>query len=70
MGCERTMGTEGLIIMQFSHCLKFNPSVPFLDCKIEILEKSKKGEFISGSMIAFVTDLNKTWVLPGSVRCF
>jgi PBP1b-binding outer membrane lipoprotein LpoB len=41
-----------------------------LDCKIEILEKSKKGEFISSSMIAFSTDLNKTRVLPGSVRCF
>lgn len=41
-----------------------------LDCKIEVLEKSKKGEFISSSMIAFATDLNKTRVLAGSVRCF
>ena len=29
MGCERTMGTAGLIIMQFSNCLKFNQSAPF-----------------------------------------
>lgn len=40
------------------------------DCKIEILETSKNGAFISSSMIAFASDLEKSKIIGGSIRCF
>ncbi len=40
------------------------------DCKIEILEQDKQGEFISSSMTAFYLNMDGTALLPGSLRCF
>lgn len=40
------------------------------DCSIEVLESDKKGEFISSSIVTFSTDLEKSTILPGSIRCF
>lgn len=40
------------------------------DCKLEILESSESGAFISSSMIAFATDLDKSKIIAGSIRCF
>lgn len=40
------------------------------DCKLEILETSKNGAFISSSMIAFASDLKKSKIIAGSIRCF
>lgn len=40
------------------------------DCKIEVLEKNTESDFISSSMIAFSTTLDKAVMVKGSLRCF
>ena len=40
------------------------------DCKIEIEETNKSGEFVSSAMIAFASDLEKSEIIAGSIRCF
>lgn len=40
------------------------------DCKLEMLETNKAGEFISSAMVAFSISLDKTRMIYGSLRCF
>ena len=40
------------------------------DCKLEMKETDKKGEFISSSMVAFYISLDKSRLINGSLRCF
>ncbi len=52
------------------HDLSETDVIEVWDCKLEILETSKKGTFISSSMIAFSSDLEKSKIIEGSIRCF
>jgi len=40
------------------------------DCKFEIAESSKEGEFISSSMVAFGVNAKSLNYQPGTLRCF
>ena len=52
------------------HDLSETDVIEVWDCKLEILETSKNGAFISSSMIAFASDIEKSKIISGSVRCF
>jgi len=49
---------------------KNNEIIDIWDCKLEILETSKEGEFISSSMIAFGVNTKSLTYQPGTLRCF
>ena len=51
------------------HESKNKEVIDIWDCDIEVLENNRDGEFISSAMIAFSTPLDKTELLPGSLRC-
>lgn len=44
--------------------------VEIWDCNLQINETSPEGEFISSSMVAFGVAIDKSAILPGTLRCF
>lgn len=56
--------------LKSKHDLSDSQTIDVWDCKFEVLESDKNGNFISSSMIAFSADIEKTKVIPGSIRCF
>lgn len=49
---------------------KTGKAIDAWDCKLEMLETNKAGEFISSAMVAFSISLDKTTMIHGSLRCF
>lgn len=39
------------------------------DCKVEMLESSESGEFISSALVAFLVSQDRSTLIAGSLRC-